>query len=390
MMNEALTSAVALLQAMVRVNTVNSGATRDPQAEAPLTALLEELAGELGFATRRLPVPGLGDNLLLTHEVDPTAPWLLFESHIDTVTTDGMIIDPWGAELRDGRIWGRGACDTKGTGAAMLWALRDYAASGAAGNNVALVFALDEESFMRGSAALAGEQLGQLGFRPAGVVVGEPTRQRPVIAHNGLLRWAIRTEGVACHSSDPGRGLSAITIMAAVVQAIEAHYIPQLAATHPLTGKAQCSINTIRGGALINVIPDSCVIELDRRVVPGEDLDAILPAVEAVLAPLRAANPSWRIVQEPPTFKLAPLDPAGNEDFHAFVASVLAAQGLPTELYGEAYGTDASNFSEAGLASIVIGPGSIEQAHTKDEWLDLDEFHRGLALYHGLMATRWE
>ena len=276
------------------------------------------------------PWPELTHNLLVTHEVVPDAPWLMFESHIDTVSIEGMTIEPLAAEVRDGRIWGRGACDTKGTGAAMLWALREYAESGTQGNNVAIVYALDEERLMRGSAALAASQLADFGFRPAGVVVGEPTLHRPVVAHNGLVRWGIRTGGVACHSSDPSRGVSAISTMAAVVQAIEAHYIPQLTAQHPLTGKAQCSINTIHGGSQTNIIPDSCRIELDRRVVPGEDLEQVLPAVEAVLQPLRRRTSGMA-------------NRAGNAELHAGPARSARARAVSPLRAGGADGAGSTD-----------------------------------------------
>jgi len=178
-----------------------------------------------------------------------TKPWLLFESHLDTVAVDGMTIEPFAAERRDGRLWGRGACDTKGTGAAMLWALQRYVRasereSAAASaerrpNNVALLFTTDEEITMTGVRSFAandarglfrsigasslehraphqaphqaedhgGRQAKQPGEEPpspalgdlAGVVVGEPTWLKPVTAHNGVIRWRVTTRGVAAH-----------------------------------------------------------------------------------------------------------------------------------------------------------------------------------------------
>ena len=192
----------SLLQAMVGFDTVNSAISGKPDAERALSVYLDDLAKSMGLDTRRLPVTGEGFNLLVTHQVDGQAPWLLFESHLDTVSVDKMTVDPFAGRIVDGRLYGRGACDTKGTGAAMLCALSRYRKRGGP-NNVAILFTLDEEIGKTGVRTFVASQLPGLGWRPAGVIVGEPTRLRAVVAHNGVVRWRIRTEGVAAHSSDP-------------------------------------------------------------------------------------------------------------------------------------------------------------------------------------------
>src|SRR5437868_6462449 len=108
---------VELLQTMVRFNTVNANYATVAAPEAPLCAYLESLAKKMGFETRRMAVPGQADNLLVTHRVAADKPWLLFESHMDTVVVDGMTVEPFAATIEGGRMWGRGSCDTKGTGA---------------------------------------------------------------------------------------------------------------------------------------------------------------------------------------------------------------------------------------------------------------------------------
>ena len=214
---------------------------------------------------------------------------------------------------------------------------------------------LDEEIGKTGVRTFVASQLPGLGWRPAGVIVGEPTRLRAVVAHNGVVRWRIRTEGVAAHSSDPGRGRSAIRMMTEVVGALEVRYILRLTSEHPLTGRAQCSINLIRGGTQINIIPEHCEIHVDRRVVPGEDPDTVIPSVERILEALRESNPHLTVVQEAPDMVDSPLDPAGGEAFGAFAASVLGSMGLPDCLTGVGYGTDASSFSRAGIPAVVLG-----------------------------------
>lgn len=379
-------SCVSLLTAMVSFDTVNRYISGIADAEVDLARYLDDVAQRMGFATQRLPLDGESFNLLVTHEVDAAAPWLLFESHMDVVTVEGMVIDPFIAAIEDNRIYGRGACDTKGTGAAMLWALKQTAAAGNGANNIAIVFTTDEEIGKLGIRRFADEQLPALGWRPSGAIVGEPTMLKPIVAHNGIARWKIHTHGVASHSADPDKGKSAISMMCKVIDVIESQYAPSLTASHPLTGKAQCTVNVIRGGSQVNVIPDHCEIEIDRRIVPGEDPDVAFPAVEALLDELRAANPDLQVQQDKHYTDIA-LDPAGGEAFAAVVQGVLGDMDLPTEVEGVPYGTDASQLAAAGVPTVVIGPGSIEQAHTKDEWLCLDQLERGIDVYQNLMRA---
>ena len=300
-----------------------------------------------------------------------------------------MTIDPFKVKVSDGRMHGRGTCDTKGSGAAMLWAMARYHRERPDGNNVALLFSLDEEMGKLGIDSFVRHDMNTLPSKPAGAVVGEPTLLRPVVAHNGMVRWSIRTKGVAAHSSDPTRGRSAISMMARVIVELETRYIPSLTAVHPLTGKAQCSLNVIRGGEAINVIPESCEIKVDRRTVPGEDQSKIIPTVDAHLDTLRAADPTLQVLHGEPFFDPS-LDPAGNESYISLVQRVLRANQLDDTAIGAPYGTEASNLSNAGVPAVVLGPGDIAQAHSADEWIALDQLNRAIEVYYALMCERLE
>ena len=386
-MNRQPTSCEKLLQAMVGFDTVNSNISGKADAELPLAQYLEAQAQTLGFATERLPVSGENFNLLVTYQVSAENPWLLFESHLDTVSTEGMTVDPFAGNIRDGRLYGRGACDTKGTGAAMFWALKSCAAQEAFANNIAIVYTVDEEIYKTGVRTFVKDHLPSLGWKPTGAIVGEPTQLRAVVAHNGVVRWSIETRGRAAHSSNPAKGQSAITAMLKVVAALEAKYIPNLSASHPLTGKAQCSINMIRGGVQINIVPEQCEIHIDRRLVPGEDPQDILPQVEKILEELRHSDADLDVAQNQPTMIDTPLDPSGGEKFATSIQQVLIDMEHAADLEGVGYGTDASSFGSAAIPAVVLGPGNIAQGHTCDEWIDLEELRRGVEVYGALMRT---
>ncbi|MEO0513703.1 MAG: M20/M25/M40 family metallo-hydrolase [Planctomycetota bacterium] len=381
-------SVIELLQTMVRVNTINAALPGSVDAEAVLVDQMEKVAKAWGLATQRLPVAGQADQLLVTLAVDTSLPWVLFDSHLDTVAVEGMTIDPFGGELRDGKVWGRGACDTKGTGAAMLWAMKQCAEGDRAAlpNNLALLFGVDEEVSMRGVASFVERDLPGLGWTPSAVVVGEPTELRPVVAHHGCLRWSLTTHGQACHSSTPHDGVSAISAMVRVVDVIEREYIPSLAAEHPLTGPAVCSINLIRGGSAPNIIPESCVIEIDRRVVPGEDSAEPLRAVADLLEPLTHNDPPLRFTQEV-AVDHPPLTTRHNGPWVEHLQDVLTRLSLPTLTLGAPFATHASYYDPAGIPAVVLGPGSPHKAHTKDEWVAVDQIERGVELYRQIMQT---
>lgn len=386
MQNDMPDSPEALLQRMIAFNTVNARPDGAPGREGPLADYLEQRAAAAGLRTGRLGVENEPPNLMVSHQVDADAPWVMMVSHLDTVAVDAMTIEPFAGETRDGRIYGRGACDTKGSGAAMLWSLVQYAAQPDRPNNVAVLYSVSEEIGMTGMVSFVANDLPDLGWAPAGVVVGEPTDLCPVTAHNGVVRWRIHTRGVGAHSSEPSAGRSAISMMVEVVRAIESRYIANLDASHPMTGRAQCSINLIRGGSQINVIPSHCEIHLDRRTVPGEDADRVLAEVETVLDDLRRADPNLVVEQESP-YIVGPLDPTTNEQWVRHVCGVLDRLGLPATPVGAKYGTEASALSRAGVSSLVLGPGSAAQAHTNDEWLSLEQLRLGCEVYLAIMKT---
>jgi acetylornithine deacetylase len=384
---------IELHQAMVRFNTVNGNVSGVKGPEAPLCAYLEKVAQGFGFKTRRLAMPKAedGDQLLVTFEVSPQKPWLLYESHMDVVSVEGMTIAPFDATIKDGRVWGRGTCDTKGTGATMLWALVKYKALAKERQhfNAAIAFTVDEEMGMSGVTSLCDDHLKTLGFAPVGAIVGEPTGLCPITAHNGAVRWRITTEGVACHSSNPSVGRSAISDMLRVVDAIEAKYVPSLTQMHAMTGKAQASVNVIRGGTQVNIIPAACEVRMDRRVIPGEVREVVLSGIKPLLDELVKGRPGMKVGEEVLQYA-PPLSDANNGRLYAHVSAALKGLGHEGKAVGAPFATDAGTLDAAGVACVVLGPGEISRAHTKDESIAVSELEQGVEAYLSLMTRAWE
>ena len=382
------TTALEMLAEMVAVNTVNPQLQGPENSESPMHILIESWVRSWGFDSQRLAITSGGSkenfNLLITHTVSEEAPWIIFESHSDTVGVEGMTIDPFTMSIQNGRIYGRGVCDTKGSGAAMLWALKDYATLSRKNNNVALLFAIDEEISKIGAHAFLTDHLPNLGWRPRGIVVGEPSSCELIVAHNGVIRWKVIARGVPAHSSNPANGKSAISAMARFVSHFEKEYCEKVNNHHYLTGKAACSINTISGGTSINIIPARCEVGIDRRILPGEVISEVIGEFTEVFNQIVKKDPSIVFEQMPPFIDPA-LDPDTNRDFAGEISQILSEMNYISDGRGVGYGTDASTYATAGIPTVVLGPGNIEQAHTLDEWMLLSELQKATDIYLEIM-----
>lgn len=388
MPNSLPQSCLELAERMIAFDTVVPYHSGRPDAELELSQYLQRVASEWGLATRVLPIEGAAPNLLVECPAsDSSSDWLLFDGHLDTVGVNGMIIPPFEPTVREGRLYGRGACDTKGPGAAMFWALRQYARQQQRPSNVAVLFSVGEEHVQLGARKFVADHLGMLDagerqFR--GVIVGEPTGMDVLGATGGFVRWTIGAHGRAAHSSRPERGHNAIYDMARVVTTIQEQYLPTITATHPLIGQASAAITVVRGGQQVNVIPSHCQITFDRRLVPGESGDAEVAKVRQLLATLTDRNPGMQL--EHSAFESAP--PMAEVDGGALAKAtqrVLSLHGLESHLTGELFTTNGNHFAAAGIPTVVVGPGDIAQAHTVDEWIALEELERGVEGYLTLM-----
>jgi acetylornithine deacetylase/succinyl-diaminopimelate desuccinylase-like protein len=218
-------------------------------------------------------------NLLAAFGAENPARTVLFESHLDTVGVSGFHGDPFALREENGRLYGRGACDTKGPLAAFMAALDadTLAAIRASGVQLLWLGAIGEET-----GNLGAEEAVAAGIRADACVVLEPTGLRIVHAHKGACWFRVATRGRAAHGSDPARGDNAILKIPAVWQAIEA--ATAAAPPHPVLGPPTVSLGTIHGGTGTNIVPDHCEIQVDRRFLPGETCAGILDDLRMRLA----------------------------------------------------------------------------------------------------------
>ena len=289
---------------------------------------------------------------------------ILLAPHLDTVGANATKFIP---QRKNGRLYGRGACDTKGSVAAMLTALCELANAKSRPLETEIVFAglIDEEHAQAGSRALAAS-----GFKADMAIVGEPTRLQVVTAHKGSLWLELETRGKAAHGATPQLGKNAIHEMARIVDLIETDYAAQLRKRkHPLLGAATVNVGEISGGAQPNIVPDACKISVDRRTLPGET-DAKVRNEIGVF--LRARKLSAKISSA----KIAPALPLETDFKLPLVQKFMKCAGQ-TKPIAVHFFCDAAVLSAGGIPGIVFGPGDVAQAHTADEWISLAELERG-------------
>ena len=372
------TSVVDTLAGLVAINSVNSSLEGGP-GEAELAHHVADLARAAGADVEMYDVEPGRPNLLAWIRRG-NRPTLMFECHLDTVGLAPML-DALNPRVANGRLYGRGSADPKGCLAAMMHVLHAAAGDPNFPVDLCLAGAVGEEIVMIGSKVMAER-------RPPvdAAVVGEPTELRIITAQKGAVRWRVRTHGVAAHSAMPEQGHNAIQDMARTLPALARGIEPHLPARpHPVLGAATWNVGTIRGGSAVNVVPDRCEIEIDRRLVPGDTSAEVLSHVDAALDELRSSDPELRIDRDPPFVDIPPLETPADTPVVRAAQRAVAAAGISPQPLGVAYATDAAMLSGVGgITSVVLGPGNIAQAHTDDEWIEIAQLERSVGIYLGI------
>lgn len=366
---------VTLLQQLIRIPSVNpdhpGGA--EQAGEETLAVFLAGWLESIGADVRLEEIKPGRPNLIARFAPMDGRPRMLFGPHLDTVGIDGMTVDAFGGHVREGRVWGRGASDTKGPMAAMLWALHENRAILAK-----LPVAMDFVAFM-------GEESGQWGSKDFGkryaadynfAIVGEPTSMKVVNVTKGSLWATLRARGRACHSSMPERGENAVLKLSRALDRIDTHLGAKLADfVHPVLGPATMNVGVIRGGSRPNIVPDLAEAELDIRITPSlASAGGGLKVLESLLNDHDLDLEIIRAHENPPME--TPSDHPGVKRLLAHGAVVA----------GAAWFSDAAHLSNAGLPSVCMGPGSIDQAHTSDEFIDVAELEKGAEFFTRFVA----
>ena len=371
-------SPTALLQELIRIPSVNPDSV--PDGEAPGEAACARYVGEILEALGARVVfeevlPGR-PNVIGRFPGGEGKPGLLFAPHLDTVSVAGMTIDPYGGEVSDCRIHGRGASDTKGTMAAMLWALHSLREElSTMPVAVAFVGLMGEEAGQPGSKHFARRHGGEFSF----AIVGEPNSLETVHAHKGCLWHRLSTWGKSCHGSTPERGENAIRKLLPALEAVLAYLEEVLPSfSDPVLGNPTVSLGTLHGGSSPNIVPSSCEAFLDVRETPA----------------LFESGGSGRLIREflerSPWAGTVSLESLGDSQpllTDPCCDGVQRLLSIGSKLTTAPWYCDAGRLAEGGIPSVACGPGSIAQAHTKDEYLSVADLEAGCDFYRRFLET---
>lgn len=302
---------------------------------------------------------------------------LLLEAHTDTVSTRNMTIHPFEPMICDGRLYGRGAVDDKAGVAAMMHAVASIKADGIVPTcEVWLAAVVDEEFTYRGVVKLCE------GLRAEAAIVAEPTELRAVIMSKGVLRLRIITRGKTAHSAVPQLGNNAITHMSRLVLALESENRRLSGVVHALLGSPTVSVGVIQGGVQVNLVPNHCAIEIDRRLLPGEDPGEVIAHFKSILDGIKKVHPTFdAFIEMPPLLVDEALSTPADAAVVQCTQQVLRDLGLNDQPCGVPFGSDASKLSRAHIPTIIFGPGSIDQAHAADEYVEIAQVEQAARFF---------
>ncbi len=353
------------LRDLVRINSVNPTLVPAEVGEA-------EIASYVGGALRAI---GLDVRF---HEPEAGRPSvvgrlpgsrpgrsLMFNAHADTVGVDEMI-DPFSGDIRDGKLYGRGAFDMKGGLAASMAAVKALADAGRPhGGDVLVAAVSDEEYASQGTASLIGC------YRVDGAIVTEPTSLDLCVAHKGFIWVEVTTHGRAAHGSRFDLGVDANMRMGRVLAQLEAlEREVRSRRPHPLVGPPSLHAATLTGGTGLSTYAVSSTLQIERRTIPGETAASVMAEFQAILDRLRATDPDFsadlRLMLAREPFEVSP-DAAIVRSLRDSVVAVL---GREPALIGQTPWMDSALLASAGIETVVMGATG-EGAHAKEEWVDV-------------------
>lgn len=367
---------VFLLQKLIRIPSVNPDCSPDGDGEAAMADYVQKYLEESGFSVVQEEVLPGRPNVIARAPGPDNRPRIMLAPHLDTVSIAGMDLDSFGAITDDGKILGRGASDTKGPMASMLQALSNC-------QNLLekLPVAVDfigfmgEEASQHGSKHFAKHRASEYTF----AIAGEPTDLDIVNVTKGSLWATLTSTGKAAHASQPEQGDNAILKLARALNILDRKLSPELTKySHPILGCSTLNVGTIIGGKQPNIVPDFASSQIDIRTTPSlHDNGGALAVVEKTIShqklSLKVVNPHENPPMEVP-------------DDNIWIKKLIAANPK-SKTVGAPWFSDAAHLNAAGIPSVCIGPGSINQAHTKDEFIKIDRLKAGVVYFENLIKS---
>lgn len=373
-------NAIELAQELIRLNTGNP-----PGNESLVAGVLEKRLRAAGFNMERVEIAAGRPNLISTWDGGP-GKTLVIMGHMDTIPAgQGWKHDPFGAVIENGKLYGRGAADMKGSLASIVVALENLKKSGwRPKGKLIFVAAVNEEMGDNeeiGMKALANTLKGVVG-KDGAIVFGDTSDFTITIAEKGVLWLEIVSHGKEAHGSTPWKGVNAIEKLGKFLIALNDM---EFTTNNPLLGKSTISINTISGGYKTNAVPELAKASVDIRLVPGDSKDKVMARIRALAEDMKKKDNDMNIEVKEMVY-MEPVETPTNQPIVSVLKeAVKEATGRDAEVRGEHGATGASIFKQRmGICTVACGPGRMDQAHTKDEWIETKDIEHGVRLFEAL------
>ena len=358
--------AVALARALIQIDSRNPTLAPDSPGEGDCARTLASVLDDWGFSVQLMEsVPGRPNVVARIGPRD--APALMLNGHLDVVGVEGMIHNPFSAQIRGGRIYGRGSADMKG-GVAAMCAAAAKGAQADSSRQILVTAVVDEEYESLGMRALLAD-----GIRADAAIITEPTRLAICPAHRGFVWMDIVVTGRAAHGSRYDIGVDAITHAGLLLAQLERlERTRESGPRHHLLGRGSLHASKIQGGVGMSTYPELCNLAIERRTLPGESAEKALGEIRDAFASVRAEHPQFAARVTLNTAQL-PSDVPVDSPIVKRLRGALEREGVPVKIEGLSAWTDAAPLNEAGIPTICFGPGDIALAHAAEEFVPIEE-----------------
>jgi acetylornithine deacetylase len=360
--------AVALARALIQIDSRNPALAPGSPGEGECARTLASILDDWGFSVQLTEsVPGRPNVAARLGPRD--SPALMLNGHLDVVGVEGMVHEPFSAELRGNRIYGRGSADMK-SGVAAMCAAAVKGADARSNRQILITAVADEEYESLGMRALLAD-----GIRAQAAIITEPTRLAICPAHRGFVWIDVAFTGRAAHGSRYDIGVDAITHAGLLLAELEnLERTRESGPRHRLLGRGSLHASKIQGGVGMSTYPEACNLAIERRTLPGESVEQVLGEIADACAVVRSKRPEFDARVTLRTAQL-PSDVSVDSPIVARLRGALEREQLPVKIEGLSAWTDAALLNEAGIPTICFGPGDIALAHSAEEFVPIDEIN---------------
>jgi acetylornithine deacetylase len=358
--------AVALARALIQIDSRNPTLSPDSPGEGDCARTLASILDDWGFTVQLIDSVPVRPNVV-ARIGPPDAPAFMLNGHLDVVGVEGMVHEPFSAEVRGNRIYGRGSADMK-AGVAAICAAAVKGASANSGRQILVTAVVDEEYESLGMRALLAA-----GIRSDAAIITEPTRLAICPAHRGFAWIDVAFRGRAAHGSRYDIGVDAITHAGLLLAELEKlEQTRETGTRHPLLGRGSLHASKIQGGVGMSTYPETCNLSIERRTLPGESVEKALTEITDACEAVHSRHPHFDARVTLSTAQL-PSDVPLNSPVVKRLRGSMERERVPVRIEGLSAWTDAALLNEAGIPTICFGPGDIALAHAAEEFVPIEE-----------------